>query len=171
MSPVPVLTTHRDLNRFKIGKILIALDLSGYIKPMMRAGETLAKVFDSQITLLNVRERGGYEKSMWLSDEAIEAFRRVESEFHKNIAHMIEGHLDQPATQTTIEVVKAGHAYEGILDYAQTADSDLIVMAPRGYSRFEYFWSFGSNTEKVVRQAPCPVLTFSSRELAQAAQN
>ncbi|PSQ86456.1 MAG: universal stress protein, partial [Bacteroidetes bacterium QH_2_63_10] len=46
---------------------------------------------------------------------------------------------------------------EDIVDFAETNDVDLIVMATRGRTGIDRF-VLGSNTEGVVRVAPCPVL-------------
>lgn len=47
---------------------------------------------------------------------------------------------------------------EGILDYAEAHDVDLIVMATHGRTGIAHFVK-GSVAETVVRRAPCPVLT------------
>ena len=57
--------------------------------------------------------------------------------------------------------------YEGdpvtrILDYAADWDADLIVMGTHGRSGFERLL-LGSVAEKVLRKAPCPVLTVPAR--------
>lgn len=54
-------------------------------------------------------------------------------------------------------VVK-GIPYEEILSFASQNEIDMIVMGTYGRAGFERF-IFGSTAEKVVRRAPCPVLT------------
>jgi nucleotide-binding universal stress UspA family protein len=53
---------------------------------------------------------------------------------------------------------RPGAATQGILDAAAQIPSDLIVLGTHGHSGFEHL-VLGSVTEKVVRKAPCPVLT------------
>jgi nucleotide-binding universal stress UspA family protein len=55
------------------------------------------------------------------------------------------------------KVVK-GIPYEEIIKFASDNEIDLIVMGTYGRAGFERF-VFGSTAEKVVRRAPCPVLT------------
>ena len=55
-------------------------------------------------------------------------------------------------------VVRSGGAARTILSYAQEATIDLVVLGTHGRSGFERFM-LGSVTEKVLRKAPCPVLT------------
>lgn len=50
-----------------------------------------------------------------------------------------------------------GPPAEQIAEYAAKHDIDLIVMGTHGRSGFEKMW-LGSVTEKVLRQAGCPVL-------------
>ncbi|WP_022834914.1 universal stress protein [Salisaeta longa] len=65
---------------------------------------------------------------------------------------------DGPTGPVSYHVVQ-GHVAEEVLDYAETHGMSLIVMAPRGLSGMQRFL-LGSNTERVVRLAPCPVLTL-----------
>ncbi|OFW05234.1 MAG: hypothetical protein A3I61_10790 [Acidobacteria bacterium RIFCSPLOWO2_02_FULL_68_18] len=58
----------------------------------------------------------------------------------------------------TIRLVERGAAAEVILDYARTADIDLVVMGTHGRRGAAHFL-LGSVAEAVVRGAPCPVLT------------
>lgn len=54
--------------------------------------------------------------------------------------------------------VEEGDVAQDIVDFAETNEVDLIVMATRGLTGIDRF-VIGSNTERVVRAAPCPVLT------------
>lgn len=56
--------------------------------------------------------------------------------------------------------VLAGPVVGTILDLADETNTDLIVLGTHGRTGFERF-VLGSVTEKVVRKAPCPVLTVS----------
>ena len=55
------------------------------------------------------------------------------------------------------KVVK-GIPYEEVIKFASDNEIDIIVMGTYGRAGFERF-IFGSTVEKVVRRAPCPVLT------------
>jgi nucleotide-binding universal stress UspA family protein len=50
-----------------------------------------------------------------------------------------------------------GHMAETIIDVAMTQHSDLIVMGTRGLGRLAGAF-LGSNSQKVIHEAPCPVL-------------
>ncbi|APZ47947.1 universal stress protein [Polaribacter reichenbachii] len=54
-------------------------------------------------------------------------------------------------------IIKLQQPHEGILEYADKIDADLIVMGSKGHSKFEEIL-IGSNTEKVVRTSKVPVI-------------
>ena len=54
-----------------------------------------------------------------------------------------------------------GEIYEKILDIAKDENFDLIVMGNRGFSKIKRFF-VGSVTQKVISEAPCPVLVIHS---------
>ena len=55
-------------------------------------------------------------------------------------------------------ITRIGQPHDEILGYARTHDIDLIVMGTHGYSGIEHM-VLGSVAERVVRSAPCPVMT------------
>ena len=64
------------------------------------------------------------------------------------------------------EVVR-GQPADAIVRFAQERDIDLIVMGTHGRSGLQHVF-LGSVAEKVVRQAPCPVLTVRYKRRAVA---
>jgi nucleotide-binding universal stress UspA family protein len=54
-------------------------------------------------------------------------------------------------------VVSDGHPYREILNYAEKSAIDLISIGAHG-AGFGMRALFGSNVDRVLRQAPCPVL-------------
>lgn len=56
-------------------------------------------------------------------------------------------------------VVEEGDVAGIIVDAAAERQTDLIIMTTHGYSGFTR-WMLGSVTERVLRQAPCPVLVI-----------
>jgi hypothetical protein len=60
------------------------------------------------------------------------------------------------------QAVKEGKPYREVLAYAEEREIDLICMGVRG-ARFGLRALFGSNTDRVLRQAPCPLLIARPR--------
>lgn len=66
--------------------------------------------------------------------------------------------------------VKVGNAFSGISNEINEFDIDLVVMGSKGSSGLEETL-IGSNTEKVVRRAKCPVLTVKDKMDMGAVKN
>jgi nucleotide-binding universal stress UspA family protein len=56
-------------------------------------------------------------------------------------------------------IVRTGKPFIEILETAREEDADLIVIPTHGRTGVEHIF-FGSTAEKVVRKAPCPVLSL-----------
>jgi len=56
-------------------------------------------------------------------------------------------------------ILKTGKPFVEIIETANEIDADLIIIATHGHTGVEHLL-FGSTAEKVVRKAPCPVLTL-----------
>ncbi len=65
-------------------------------------------------------------------------------------------------SQVKLATAVARNAALGICDYAEQQQADLIIMAKRGRSGLSRTL-IGGVTEKVVRHAPCAVLTFRTK--------
>jgi nucleotide-binding universal stress UspA family protein len=76
----------------------------------------------------------------------------------------------QPAVDARVPwsaCVQTGIAAQCVLDCASSLPADLIVMGTHGRSGFEHFL-LGSVTEKVLRNAVCPVMTVPPRAATTA---
>lgn len=62
------------------------------------------------------------------------------------------------ARSIEVEVIR-GSRHEAICDYVRDHEIDLVVMATHGHTGLGHLL-LGSTTERVVRTAPCPVLTI-----------
>jgi nucleotide-binding universal stress UspA family protein len=60
-------------------------------------------------------------------------------------------------------LVRRGPAYSQIVAAARDLNADLIILATHGYTGLKHVL-LGSTAERVVRHAPCPVLTVRDRE-------
>jgi nucleotide-binding universal stress UspA family protein len=60
-----------------------------------------------------------------------------------------------------------GHVAHTIVEYAKAISADLIVMGTHGRTGLAHF-IIGSVAERVVRLAPCPVLTVGLEKSKKA---
>ncbi|HBC32472.1 MAG TPA: universal stress protein, partial [Clostridiales bacterium] len=54
-----------------------------------------------------------------------------------------------------------GEPYSKIIEAARNDNIDIIVMSNRGFSKVKRFF-VGSVTQKVIAEAPCPVLVVNA---------
>lgn len=67
------------------------------------------------------------------------------------------------AGKSLVRAVRTGTPFVEIIRYARENDIDLIVMGTHGFTGLVHAL-LGSVAEKVVRKAPCPVLTVRPKD-------
>lgn len=119
----------------------------------------IARTLKARLSILHVIDEQADLRGFYLPHLAYEqveadiatAARRMMEDFCAGI----EGFLNHEGA------VVAGVPHTEILDAAHEQDIDLIVMGTHGWAGLEHLL-FGSTAERVVRHAPCPVLTVRS---------
>ncbi|MFA7229268.1 MAG: universal stress protein [Melioribacteraceae bacterium] len=140
-----------------IKKILAPIDFSDYSKNALKYAAQFAKEFKSELYLVYVVEPMIYPADFSMGQIAIpsadiDLHSRAEEEL-KNLARTIDPSLQ---VQT---MIKTGKPFVEIIETAKEKDIDLIIIATHGHTGVEHLL-FGSTAEKIVRKAPCPVLTL-----------
>jgi nucleotide-binding universal stress UspA family protein len=140
-----------------IKKILVPIDFSDYSKNAFRYSIEFCKCFGSEIILIYVIEPVVYPPDFSLGQIA---FPTVDMQLDKRAEEELEklAKAEIPAGQRIRTIVKTGKPFIEIVDTAYDEDVDLIIISSHGHSGVQHIL-FGSTAEKVVRRAPCPVLT------------
>jgi len=115
---------------------------------------TLAKLFDANLTLLDVFEESySFDKEIGL--RAVELLGVKKSNAERELA-LIEGHLraQYPKCRSCFRV---GTPFEQIVREAENIGANLIVRSCHSYGWPDRILH-GSDAEGVLRRAPCPVL-------------
>lgn len=158
-APCPVLVTHLDEHEWegiktgdlKLRRILIAHDFSNDSELALSYGLLLAQEYQAELHLLHVLPSvSAPALAITLNDEAAafhQAARRLQ------YAVPAEAFLWCQVKQA----VRTGQPYREILAYAEDYAIDLICLGAHG-AGFSMRALFGSNADRVLRQAPCPVL-------------
>jgi nucleotide-binding universal stress UspA family protein len=142
-----------------ISRILCPVDFSEFSRRALELAAGLADRHEAQLTALHVTAPA-------LPPTA--AFPEVPAVLSLNpaIRHRLEAELESfvaPAREkgaaVTI-VLREGAIVSEILRQAELLGCDLVVMGTHGAGGFER-WVLGSVSEKVLRKAPCPVLTVA----------
>ena len=141
-----------------IKKILVPIDFSDYSKNALKYAVQFAKHFNAKMYLIYVVEPVIYPADFSMGQVAIpstdiDLSKRAEEELNNLAKTAID-----PALQVEC-IIKTGKPFVEINDTAAEKDVDLIIIATHGHTGVEHML-FGSTAEKVVRKAPCPVLTL-----------
>jgi nucleotide-binding universal stress UspA family protein len=145
-------------------KILVATDFSEPSDAALAYGRELARTFNAQLIVAHVTDDvsahayGGPDAIVFAPDlqgEIDEAARR-----QLDALVFAEDRHDLGAL--TI-VLRSKIVWAAITDYARDTDVDLIVLGTHGRGAVAHLL-IGSVAERVVRMAPCPVLTVRRPE-------
>jgi nucleotide-binding universal stress UspA family protein len=141
----------------QLARILLPTDFSDFSAQATKYACAFAEQFGAELHLLHVLEihrspTPDFAMGLALPSHATEAVQDARRALDGVVA---------PAWEAANAVVKAtadGPPFLEIIRYAKEHDIDLIVMGTHGRSGLVHVL-MGSVAERVVRKAPCPVLT------------
>ena len=141
-------------------KILVPVDFSKKSKYAVKIAAQIGKKIDAKIYLLHLVELPSGIVDMGAGSnfsipESMMYLRKVKEKILTLKATFFSD--DQIVKYS----IKFQHPYEGIKDYVEKINADLIVMGSKGVSDFEEM-IIGSNTEKVVRTSTVPVIVVKT---------
>lgn len=142
----------------EIKRILVPIDFSDYSRNALNYAIEFVKLFKSELYLIYVVEPVIYPPDFSMGQIAIPS---IDLEMDKRAKEELEN-LVKKQISTEIKtktIVKTGKPFIEIIETASEIDADMIIIATHGHSGMEHIL-FGSTAEKVVRKAPCPVLTL-----------
>lgn len=141
----------------KLKRILVGCDFSTDSDLAVHYGLSLAQEFQTELYLAHVLEPTVYKDMLIQAAGASDSDREG---LRDKLARKLEGMVPEEAKQwcTPETVLLAGHPSDELTKYAVVNKMDLIVLGVRGHSVMESLL-VGSTTDRVVRQAPCPVLS------------
>jgi nucleotide-binding universal stress UspA family protein len=134
-------------------RILVPTDFSECSEAAMKYGTALARSFGAELHILHINERPG---EMAETEFPIGLFDTMHNEARDRLGKLLTPD-DQDALRPEF-AMRIGSPYAEIVHYSQSNDIDLIVMGTHGRGLVAHML-LGSIAEKVVRRAPCPVLT------------
>jgi nucleotide-binding universal stress UspA family protein len=146
-------------------KILVATDFSEPSEAALAYGKELARNFGAQLTVLNVVDNllshaYGVDGAFILTDPSMQA--QFEAGRRQQVNELLFDE-DREMLGAKGVVVTSTSPSVAIASYARTEKVDLIVMGTHGRGAVQHLL-LGSVAERVVRTAPCPVLTVRHPE-------
>lgn len=145
--------------------ILICTDFSEASELALSAGAVLARQNDAKVTLAHVID--GYSLNVRPNSytasaaDSVTAESETEAKVHAALKELRASRFEEVPSVKTVVIVDDDPAH-GIVTYAKKESVDMIVVSTHGRSGLAHAL-IGSVAEKVVRNAPCPVLTLRSK--------
>jgi universal stress protein A len=148
--------------------ILVPTDFSEASSAAVEYGRALTVAFDASLHLLHVVTEPLHETWAGYAPgaEFLEAVDRLRAEAQKRLERLIpraelgNGHI--------VVATAWGDPSDEVLKYARNHSIDVIVCGTHGRRGWDHVM-MGSVAERIVRLAPCPVLTVHAVERAVAA--
>jgi len=162
MAPCPVMVTHEgerdwvspEADNISLKRILIAYDFSDDSEIALQFALSISNGYEAEMHLLHVLPARNYNNghelrcvSPALDIDFGDSARRLKNALPGSVSHSNKVRLS----------VSEGQPYREVLEYAEEHNIDLICMGVRG-AGYGVNTLFGSNVDRVLRQAPCPVL-------------
>ena len=159
-APCPVLVMHNDEQEFvsdelklDLKRVLVAYDFSDYSELALKYGLSIAQEHQAELHLLHVLPARSVNEPeiAWFPLGGDSAYHSAARRLQRVVP--AEVHLWCKVKTAVSE----GHPYREILNYAEKNDIDVISVGAHG-AGFGMRALFGSNVDRVLRQASCPVL-------------
>ncbi|MCF8031512.1 MAG: universal stress protein [Desulfarculaceae bacterium] len=148
-------------------KILFPVDLSEVSPKLVEFALTMAQRFSAELHVINVvRTLMAQSQALDFSSEEIEQLReRYYAKLGEQLDQFVQKHLY--CYQPVVTAHLLGDPADGILDYIEKQDIDLVVMGTHGRKGLDKI-IFGSVAQRVVQMSPAPVLTVNPHRLDHA---
>lgn len=153
-------------------KLLVPVDGSNASISAVKKALELARQYGFAIKLISVVTEKSSEyrrhENAWrgvdgsIISDSEELEKRLEEKIKENAQRLLDAivsKLDFSGIRVEKEVL-LGEPYAKILETAKNDNIDIIVMSNRGFSKVKRFF-VGSVTQKVISDAPCPVLVVN----------
>src|SRR5882724_3600788 len=167
----PVLVIHKQAEdnktnangHFGFARVLVSHDFSSSSELALSYALSIAQTFGAALHLLHVLpEREEYAPEMPGNDvDATSAYRRT----LKRLQASVPAYVHENCSVTY--AVRWGKPYREVLGYALEHEVDLVCMGALGRD-FGMQALFGSNVDRVLRQASCPVLIAGTIRAAKS---
>jgi universal stress protein A len=141
----------------KVQRILVPVDFSETSKQALEYAYFIANRFDAKLDVLHV-----WRPSEYAGDQMVVLTR---SEPELTLSTFLRNHADQQLSAFlqgvphSKQLLESGEPAQVIAKVAGEGGYDLVIMGTHGRTGLSHMM-MGSVAEKVVRMAPCPVLTY-----------
>lgn len=160
-APCPVLVAHPQERgwvgmsggEISLKRVLVGVDFSASAQLALAYGLSLAQQYQAELRLLHALPQPDENEAeiSWAQGSAEGAYHEAARRLQQSVP------ADAYLWCDVKHIVRWGKPYRELLAYATEQSVDLVVIGAHG-AGFGAQTLFGSNTDRVLRQAPCPVL-------------
>ncbi len=143
----------------QLKRILVPIDFSEASEKAVKYATRFADQFGSSVTLLHVIQPMVYPADFGYPPTIVDT---LDEAVQQRIEEKLAALADQGGFKMD-RLVRLGQPYFEIANAARELDVDLIIISTHGRTGLKHAF-LGSTAERVVRHAPCPVLTVRERE-------
>ena len=145
--------------RFPFKRILVGCDFSVDSEAALDCSLNMAQEFESELHLVHVVEPTAYREFPSIPGEPDDPLQR---DLYDSIKTKLHALIPTEALNwcSAKASIMAGKPYAELVRYAELNDIDLIALGVRGHGMVEELL-VGSTTDRVIRRAPCPVLSVN----------
>jgi len=146
----------------KIETILVATDFSEAARKAIDTAVEFAKKFEAKLIILHA-----YKIEIPMASPMMAGAYALPPGFFEDIGNHARAEVEKVAKETEAQGISVTgiavekSAAQAIVDEAESRPADLIVMGTRGLTGLKHV-ALGSVADRVVRMAPCPVLTVAN---------
>jgi nucleotide-binding universal stress UspA family protein len=146
----------------RLRHLLVATDFSEPSGVAINYGRDLARSYGATLHVMHVIENmlAFYAPELGFAIADVE--RNIEAAVQRDLDSAMTI-LDDDSLKVRTIVTRGSNVANAITEYAKTHDIDLIIVGTHGRGAVSRFL-MGSVAERVVRTAPCPVLTVHAHE-------
>lgn len=142
-------------------RILVPTDFSECSDAALKYARAFTEAFGGTLHLLHVVQ-DPYTQP-WAAEAFPAPLAEMLTQWQEQARQRLVALLPEAERQATVIATAIGSPFYEIVRYASEQDIDLIVIGTHGRGPFGHML-LGSVAEKVVRKAPCPVLTVHHPE-------
>lgn len=138
----------------KINKILVPVDFSEQSLIALSQSYNLAKKIDAEIVLLYVIEEVNPMIKMMYKE-----FGEIRGAVESNLINLANEKSKETGLTISTRIAE-GKIYAKVVEIAEEIQATFIVMGTKGSENSKFI---GSNANKIVKIAPCPVITIKGK--------
>lgn len=144
--------------------ILVPIDFSEQSLIALGQSYNLARLTKADISLINIIDESSFQLPFFTKKEDKTLEKKIQKELEKLAADTM--HL---AGVRVFTMISRGKVYEEIQKAAKKLKCSFIIMGTNGSVGLKKF--IGSNALRVIREAPCPVITIKGKKHRPGCKN